>query len=114
MKLGRENGNNLLMKEIGERIAQKRLRERCTQEEFAARSGISRSALQRLEHGDEGARLTTFLAALRSLGRLESLETVLPEEEPSPFEVIENGGGQVKMKRARKAKPSGAAWQWKD
>ena len=114
MKLGRESVSNLLMKEIGERIAQRRLRERCTQEEFAAKSGISRSALQRLEHGDEGARLTTFLAALRSLGRLESLEVVLPEEEASPFEVIENGGEQVKMKRARKAKPSAASWRWKE
>ena len=105
--------DELLLKEIGRRIAQSRLKTRQTQEEFAQGAGLSRSALQRLEHGDEGARLTTFLAALRMLRRIESLEMVLPDAELSPMELVE-GKRHTPLKRARKRKVKPVAWKWGD
>ena len=79
--------NDLLMKEIGRRIARLRIRQGWTQEEFARRAGISRSGLQRLEAGDAGVRLVTFAAALRILGRLQSLNSVIPGDVMTPLEI---------------------------
>jgi len=105
--------NDLLLKELGARIAALRLKAGLTQEAFALGAGLSRSALQRLEHGDEGARLVTFLAAIRALGRLSAMEVMLPSEELSPMELAE-GKKRPMPKRARKRKARRSAWKWGD
>lgn len=105
--------DELLLKEIGRRIAQLRLKAGQTQEEFAQGAGLSRSALQRLEHGNEGARLVAFLAALRMLRRLETLEVVLPDADLSPMGLVE-GAKRTPLKRARKRKAKPGAWKWGD
>lgn len=105
--------NDSLLKEIGRRIARLRLESRQTQEEFALEAGLSRSALQRLEHGDEGARLLTFLSALRMLRRVAALELVLPDEGLSPMELFE-GAKRKPIKRARKRKTKLGTWKWGD
>jgi transcriptional regulator with XRE-family HTH domain len=89
MKIDDYTRSDLVLKELGRRIAQKRVRRNVSQEAFAQQSGISRSSLQRLEKGDGGTRLATFLAALRHLGVSEALNSVLPEEEASPIEVFD-------------------------
>lgn len=105
--------NDCLLREIGRRIARLRLESRQTQEEFAQIAGLSRSALQRLEHGDEGARLLTFLSALRMLRKIETLELVLPDEEVSPMDLFE-GAKRKPIKRARKRKARQVTWKWGD
>lgn len=105
--------NDLLLKEIGRRIAQARLKTRQTQEEFAQSAGLSRSAVQRLERGDAGARLLTFLAALRTLRKIEALEVVLPDKGLSPMEFFE-GARHSPAKRARKRKAKQSTWKWGD
>ena len=105
--------NDLLLKELGTRIAALRLKAGRTQEAFALGAGLSRSALQRLEHGDEGARFVTFLAAIRALGRLSAMEVVLPGEERSPIELVKGENHQT-PKRARKRQARHSAWKWGD
>ena len=90
MKIDSCTRGDLVLKELGRRIAQKRVRRNVSQEAFAQQSGISRSSLQRLEKGDGGTKLATFLSALRSLGVSEALDLVLPEEEASPIEVFDS------------------------
>lgn len=48
-----------------------------TQTQLADRAGISRAALSRLEHGEEGVSLESFMRVLRALGILETLTRAL-------------------------------------
>ena len=56
------------MEALGERMRHARLRRRLTSVLFAERMGVSRDTLHRLEKGDPGISLGTYLRALRVLG----------------------------------------------
>ena len=112
MDITSELRNDLLLKEVGHRIAVMRQRARLTQEDFAAKSGISRSALQRLERGHEGARLLTFLAVLRTLGRIEAIESVVPRDEPTPMELAEAKAARPPKRVRRRKGEAAGEWKW--
>jgi transcriptional regulator with XRE-family HTH domain len=48
-----------------------------TAEQVSQRAGVSRSTLRRLEHGDLGVNLETYLEVLRVLGQLDRAVTNL-------------------------------------
>ena len=56
------------MAALGERLRLARLRRSLTGVLFAERMGVSRDTLHRLERGDPGISLGTYLRALRVLG----------------------------------------------
>jgi len=89
MKIDEEMTNDQFMLEVGQRIRQERIRSRLKQAELAAQSGVSRSALVKLENGDGGVRLMTLVAVLRTLQRLHGFEVVIPPVEISPVEMME-------------------------
>ena len=87
-----------LLKEVGRRIASLRIAARMKQEELAAKAGISRYALSRLENGAGGIRLDSFFSVLRSLNALNRLSSLLPEPTLTPIQVAE-------MEKRVKAQP---------
>ncbi|MHA6668602.1 helix-turn-helix transcriptional regulator [Homoserinimonas sp. A447] len=72
---------------IGETLRQLRIENEFTQAQLAERANLSRSAVQGLELGS-GSRLHTLIAVLRALDRLDLLLQLLPEEGPSPMELL--------------------------
>ena len=91
-----------LLKEVGRRIAYLRISTKMKQGELAAKAGLSRYALSRLENGAGGIRLDSFLSVLRCLNVLNRLSIVLPEPSPTPLEVAELEKHAMKMpKRVR-------------
>ena len=56
------------MEALGDRLRLARLRRKLTSVLFAERMGVSRDTLHRLEKGDPGISLGTYLRALRVLG----------------------------------------------
>jgi len=54
--------------EIAEFLHSERTRQGLSQSEFAARAGVPIRSYQRLESGDPGARLSSFLRACAALG----------------------------------------------
>lgn len=78
-----------LLKEVGRRIANLRIAARIKQGDLAAKAGVSRYALSRLENGAGGIRLDSFLSVLRCLNVLNRIEAVLPESTLSPIQVAE-------------------------
>lgn len=72
--------------EIGRRLAHLRLMAGIRQQDLAARAGISRYTLVRLEKGDAGVRIGALLAVLAQLDRLDALSVVLPEPSLSPIQ----------------------------
>lgn len=53
---------------LGERMRLARMRRRITAELFSERMGVSRETLRRLEKGDPGIAVGTYMRALRVLG----------------------------------------------
>lgn len=75
-----------IMEELGSRRA---LRKSLglTQAEASARAGLDRTTVSRAERG-ENPSLLTLLRQLRVYGRIEALESFVPEPEVSPMALI--------------------------
>lgn len=86
-----------IAEELGQRLAQARLEQNRTQQELAEHLGINRMSYNRLEHGQ--GKVTTLIAALRALGKLDQLNAFLPDEPFSPMEALKIG--RPKRMRAR-------------
>ena len=78
-----------LLKEVGLRIANLRISARMKQEELAAKAGLSRYALSRLENGAGGIRIDSFLSVLRCLHVLSRLSVLLPDNTLTPIQAAE-------------------------
>jgi transcriptional regulator with XRE-family HTH domain len=63
--------------QLGTRIRQARIERDETQERFAARLGVTRATLRRLEQGNPQVSLGLLALALDRLGRLEDLQRIL-------------------------------------
>ena len=72
-----------LPKDVGRRIAYLRISAKMKQGELAAKAGLSRYALSRLENGAGGIRLDSFLSVLRCLNVLNKLSILLQERRPT-------------------------------
>lgn len=68
------------MAALGERLRLARLRRNLTSVLFAERMGVSRDTLYRLEKGDPGIALGTYLRALRVLGLDLDIELIARDD----------------------------------
>ena len=82
---------------LGEQIRASRLRQNITQEELAARAGISVPTVARLENGG-GSSLATFIKALKVLREESWLERLAPQTSIDPIQIHQLG---AMRKRAR-------------
>lgn len=116
MKIDDKTSAEAVLVELGARVRHSRVTSRLKQEELAARSGISRAQLIRLERGDNSVKLQTLIAVLRTLRLLHVLETALPSVELSPLQVADLELRKKRMPmqvRERKSKTS-AVKSWGD
>lgn len=88
-----------ILKILGSRLRDTRLRCNFSQEQVALSAGISINAVQKAEKGE--SRLPTFVKILRVLDALDQLDNFLPEVSMSPIEVVKMQGKQ----RQRASKP---------
>lgn len=77
----------MILAHLGESVRGYRLNANLSQEELAAKSGLSLSTLKRLESG-QGCSLDGFIDVMRSLSRLSDFEFVLPEVKLKPTELL--------------------------
>ena len=73
-----------LLERIGEALMEHRLRRNITQQMLAERSGLSLTAVKRLEGGD-GATLGSFVQVCRTLGQDWWISDLEPKDEMSPI-----------------------------
>jgi putative transcriptional regulator len=103
--------DDVILQEIGGRIARYRLNRNMTQDALATEAGVSRPTVQRFERG-ESIQFTKFIRILRALHLLERLLEFIPEEVVSPLQ-------QVKLKGKVRQRASSASqeddaqnWAW--
>lgn len=90
--------DSLILKHIGERIRELRLRMNITQENLAERTLLAVGTIKSLEAGK--GKLSTLVAVLRELGALEQLDNFIPPVTISPIKMAEANAKQS-MKRER-------------
>ena len=75
-----------LVRLLGERFKEYRMRCNLTQKEVAEQSGIGLTTIHKFENGTAGnLSLSTFILLLKVIGRVNALNDLLPELPESPY-----------------------------
>ena len=91
-----------LIKMLGARFKDYRLRCNMTQKEVSVQSGITITTIHKFENGIGGnLSLGTFILLMKAIGRLDAIDGLLPELPPSAYLVKEEK--KVQRIRHRKA-----------
>ncbi len=103
-----------VLKELGHRMARRRIAQEYTQEDLANEAGISKRTLERLEAG-QPSQLLTFIRVLRALNMLDLLESAIPEAATRPMDVLKlKGKERQRVSVKRKKQPVENDWVWGD
>jgi len=102
------------LRELGERLMQRRLGLNLTQAQVADQAGIGKRTLERIEAG-ASTQLTNFLRLLRALDLYDRLELLLPAAEPSPMTLLKlHGRERQRASAPRSLKVAEEPWTWDD
>jgi transcriptional regulator with XRE-family HTH domain len=112
VKIEANISDDAVLGEIGERLARTRLERNLSQERLAKEAGVSKATIERLEAG-EPVKSSSLIRVLRSLGRLEALDQLLPEPLPSPIERLRLQGRRRQRAGSRRTEQA-APWRWGD
>ena len=75
-----------LVRLLGERFKEYRMRCNLTQKEVAEQSGIGLTTIYKFENGTAGnLSLSTFILLLKVIGQVDALDDVMPELPESPY-----------------------------
>ena len=114
MNLSIDISDDVMLREIGNRVAQYRLNRNMTQDALANEAGVSKRTVIRIEQG-HSTQTSILIRILRALKLLGNLEALIPEPAISPIQQVKMQG--KKRKRAsspsEKLKPD-APWSWGD
>lgn len=111
MKIAGDENNEFILRELGQRIKEIRIRRSMTQKELARNAGVSFSTVVRIENG-EGVNIENLMKIMRILELLKNFNILIPEQLPTPEELFKD-----KPKRQRVSKTKGASrqeWKWGD
>ena len=91
-----------LVRLLGSRFKDYRLRANMTQKEVAEMSGLSMMTIHRFENGTvKNISLSSFLLLLKAVGSINDLHELMPEQPESPYLYKDN---QKKAQRVRHKK----------
>ena len=123
MKIAKETTDEVILGELGVRLAQVRLGKNLTQAQLAERAGVSKRTVERLESGEVAPQLSGFIRICRALDLLERFELLVPEPVASPMAQLKLGGRKRRRASASAAPAGGIGvvaedappkWQWGD
>jgi len=112
MKITSSLSDQVILAEIGERIAGRRLELRLTQADLAKEAGIGKRTLERVEAG-KTAQATTLIRLFRVLGLLPNLDQMLPESKPGPIDILKRKGkARKRASPDKKESNKEETWAW--
>jgi len=112
MRLYGNESNEIVMKELGQRIQDIRIAMNLTQAQMADRSGVGLRTVARIENG-EGVKVESVLNILRVLGILGNLNELIQEQVLAPTQIIDIGKKRKRV-TATKKKREKSTWVWGD
>ncbi len=105
MKIDRLTPTPAMLTELGQRLARTRKRQGLTQPELARAAGIGVATLRRIEGGND-SQFETWLKLFMALGRVATIDALLPDAASSPMEEVLAG----KKRRFTPANSGPPAW----
>lgn len=96
-----ELSDTAILNKLGTRLKASRISSGLKQQELAAESGVGVSTIAKIESG-QSVSLSLLISVMRTLGLLENLDLLVPEQKPSPMELLKMQGKQVKRVRTKK------------
>lgn len=96
-----ELSDTAILKRLGARLKACRISRGMKQQQLADESGVGVSTIAKIENGQSVA-LSLLVSVMRTLGLLENLDLLVPEQRPSPLELLRTQGKQVKRVRTKK------------
>ena len=112
MKINSENNNSAVLSELGARIKRNRIDMQLSQQDFAAKAGISTRTLSAAENGED-IRLSSLLRILRTLNCLENIDLLIPELAFDPESYRTLGRERKRVSRTSEGKDT-SKWKWGD
>ena len=112
MKINSENNNSAVLSELGARIKRNRIDMQLSQQDFAAKAGISTRTLSAAENGED-IRLSSLIRILRTLNCLENINLILPELAFDPESYRTLGRERKRVSRNTKNRIK-IKWKWGD
>lgn len=113
MKISKLLTDEVILAELGERIASRRLELQLTQAEVAEQAGIAKRTLERIEAG-HSAQLSSVVRILRTLDVLPGLDRMIPESGPRPMELLKHKGKRQRAPGRRAKERPQEPWSWGD
>lgn len=114
MEFDNEVTDDVVLKEMGDRMARLRLNRNLTQEALAREAGVSKRTIHRIEHG-HSAQVANWIRLLRAFGLLENLEALVPQPVMSPIQQVKMRGHDRKRASSPTVRPAGGEpWSWGD
>jgi len=104
--------DDVVLAELGARIAGRRVELQLTQAAVAEQAGIAKRTLERMEAG-QTSQLATLVRVLRVLDAVSGLDSLIPESGPRPMDLLKQKG-KVRQRASgkRTAKAAGKPWHW--
>lgn len=91
-----------LIKLLGARFKDYRLRSNMTQKDVSEQSGITITTIHKFENGTSGnMSLGTFLLLMKAIGQINALDEMMPELPESAY--LQKGGKKVQRIRHKKS-----------
>lgn len=100
--------DNAILTDFGKKIAACRLNNNWTQADLANKAGVSKSTVEHIEKG-QSTQLLNMVKILRALDLLNQFLNIIPEQGPSPMELLAASRKQQASKRKRASKPRAAS-----
>jgi transcriptional regulator with XRE-family HTH domain len=114
MRISQILSDDAVLKEIGQRLAARRVQREQTQAELAREAGVSPSTVTRIEAG-KSAEFASIVRLVRALGLLANFDALIPEAEPTPMERLAFADKRRQRVRRSKSRPSTSrSWTWGD
>ncbi len=113
MKIEKPLTDEVILVELGKRIAQLRLEFQLTQAALAEQAGISKRTLERIEAGNT-VQMSTMVRIFRTLDVLDRLDGLIPEVSSRPMNILKLKGKERQRAPRKKKQSTDESWQWGD
>lgn len=106
--------DEVILVELGERIARYRLDLQLTQANVAEQAGIAKRTLERIEAGSS-AQMSSIIRILRVLDLFSGLDGLIPSPEPRPMDLLKRKGKiRQRASSRRHSNQVNEPWIWND